>query len=179
MPNQDKMRELILYISLLSESDEKFGVTKLNKLLFFIDFSAFKVLGNSVTGEEYQKLPQGPAPRYFLPLRNKMEQAKEILVRKEIFGNFSQDKIFALREPNLSVFTPNEIDLIHRVVDENKGKNATQISEESHNFIGWKLANDKETIPYETVLADFDYEPTAEDFELADSLETLAQKYVS
>lgn len=173
MPNQDKMRELILYISLLSESDEKFGATKLNKLLFFIDFSACKVLGKSVTGEEYQKLPQGPAPRYFLPLRNKMEQAKEI------FGNFSQDKIFALREPNLSVFTPYEIDLIHRVVDENKEKNAVQISEESHNFIGWKLANDKETIPYETVLADFDYEPTVEDFELADSLETLAQKYVS
>jgi hypothetical protein len=54
--------------------------------------------------------------------------------------------------PNLSLFTKQEKDLIFEVVQRFRNFNATQISDESHLFLGWKLANRNETIPYGLVL---------------------------
>jgi hypothetical protein len=60
-PDREKLRELILHVARRSEGDIAFGVTKLNKLLFFIDFLACLRFGKPITGEEYQKLDNGPA----------------------------------------------------------------------------------------------------------------------
>ena len=62
LENMEKLRELILYICRASESDEAFGKVKLNKLLFFSDFSAYVDLGQSITRQDYKKLKQGPVP---------------------------------------------------------------------------------------------------------------------
>ena len=71
--NVEKLRELVLYIAEQSECDSAFGMTKLNKLLFFSDFQAYLSTGNAITGEEYQKLPNGPAPRKILPVMQSMQ----------------------------------------------------------------------------------------------------------
>jgi hypothetical protein len=41
-PDDEKLRELILYVSTLSKDDDNFGATKLNKLLFYADFLAYQ-----------------------------------------------------------------------------------------------------------------------------------------
>jgi hypothetical protein len=41
-PDDEKLRELILYVSTLSENDPNFGAAKLNKLLFYTDFWRIK-----------------------------------------------------------------------------------------------------------------------------------------
>jgi hypothetical protein len=48
--NDDKLKELVVYLSSLSEGDEYWGAVKLNKLLFYIDFVASRRFGKSVTG---------------------------------------------------------------------------------------------------------------------------------
>jgi len=48
--NQDKFRELVLYLSEKSQDDKKFGATKLNKILYFCDFGSYVKLGQPVTG---------------------------------------------------------------------------------------------------------------------------------
>jgi len=45
----EKFRELILYIARKSEDDPKFGAVKLNKILFFSDFAAFRAFGKIVS----------------------------------------------------------------------------------------------------------------------------------
>ena len=45
-----KMKELILYLAARSEDDPRFSSTKLNKLLFYCDFTAYRQLGRSITG---------------------------------------------------------------------------------------------------------------------------------
>ena len=57
MTDTTKLRELILYLARESEGDDYFGVVKLNKLLFYIDFEAYRRFGKSVTEQEYQALP--------------------------------------------------------------------------------------------------------------------------
>jgi hypothetical protein len=149
-PEDKKLRELALYISEKSMGDDSCGATKLNKLLFYADFLAYLNFGQSITGQEYFKLPNGPAPRRWLPIRRKMLEDGDIRLKQAEFYGFAQDKVIPLREPKLNgVFTAKEIALIDKIIETHKGKTASEISDESHDFVGWKLAKEKETIPYQ------------------------------
>lgn len=52
-PDDDKFKELILFICERSEGDSPFGAIKLNKLLFFTDFVSYSRFGHAVTWHEY------------------------------------------------------------------------------------------------------------------------------
>lgn len=170
----DRFRELILYLSLLSEGDPAFGATKLNKLLFFSDFIAYLVLGKSISGEEYQCLEYGPAPRRLLPVTREMEEQGWIAQREQFFYGRKLRRTFALREPNLDIFTPREIDLVNKVIDSLSEKNASQVSELSHLFVGWKCAEYGEAIPYEAALVGT-RRPNQEEITYGLELEGMAQ----
>lgn len=177
-PNDTKLKELILFIALHSEGDKRFGATKLNKLLFFADFLAYLYLGKPITGHEYQALPKGPAPRYLMPIREAMEVDKDIAIQKIDFYGREQHKIFALREPDLSLFTAEEIELVHHIIEECWNKRANDISDDSHRFVGWALAGPGETIPYEVALVSTT-DPTPADIAYAKELEPLALEYLT
>lgn len=147
----EKMRELILYLAAKSEADPRFSSTKLNKLLFYCDFGAYRQLGRSITGHSYRKLQFGPAPKAMLPILERMKGDQDCVeVEKDRFGH-SQRRIVALRFPDISLFTPEELQLADRIVAELWESNATEVSDLSHDFIGWKAAALNEIIPYETV----------------------------
>jgi hypothetical protein len=59
----DKLEEIVLYIAEMSENDSKFASTKLNKLVWKADFTAFCETGRTITGASYQKEKFGPVPR--------------------------------------------------------------------------------------------------------------------
>lgn len=60
---ESKFIELLVHAA-NSLGDSKRGMsTKLNKILYFCDFAHVRRTGDPITGFEYQKLPQGPAPR--------------------------------------------------------------------------------------------------------------------
>jgi hypothetical protein len=147
-----KLAELILFISLRSEGDERFGATKLNKLLFFSDFSAYLLFAKSITGQLYQRLPQGPAPRRLIPVREALVANRDLAIRKVEYFNKTQNRTFALREPRLSEFSAEQISLVTDIIEDNWEKNATDVSYRSHRFHGWEDAADGETIPYEVAL---------------------------
>ena len=65
--DEEKLAELILYVAEKIQSDRTAGATKLNKYLYFADFSAVRKLGHPITGAEYQRLRHGPAPRRLPP----------------------------------------------------------------------------------------------------------------
>lgn len=150
-PNDEKLRELILYVATLSQFDPKFGAIKLNKLLFYADFLAYQRFGSPITGQEYQALPQGPAPKRLKPVMARME-GRDLKVESRKVGKFRQIRAVPIRTADLRLFSGSEIDLVHQVVERFRDMNATEISEESHLFLGWRLAKEKEIIPYSTVL---------------------------
>lgn len=174
MSTTNKMKELILYVASKSEADVNFGATKLNKILFYSDFLAYLNYGKAITGEIYQKLENGPAPRCLLELRKEMIDNKEaILRRKTHFFGYPIKKLFALRDPDISSFKPEEIALIDELLREFEHKTAAQISDESHDFTGWQLAELKEDIPYECVLVGTG-DLTDEEIEYGKGLQSLA-----
>jgi Antitoxin SocA-like, Panacea domain len=150
-PDSAKLRELVLYIATKSEGDPSFGATKLNKILFFCDFLAYRALGNPITGQRYQKLPQGPAPRGLVPVVEEMGRAGDCaLVERDHFG-YRQKRLVPLRAPHLSLFSAEEIDLVTGVIAELWSDSASSVSELSHQFIGWKAVEAGEDIDYPTV----------------------------
>lgn len=145
-----KLQELILYIAKRSQEDESFGAVKLNKLLFYIDFTAYRRIGESITGADYQHLQEGPAPRELLPARKMLIDQRAIeLVRRDYFDGI-QERIVAIREPDLAVFTTDEIAIADEVIKEAWDASAKTISDVSHDEFGWRATKDGESIPYET-----------------------------
>ena len=148
----DKLRELVLYVCAASETDEEFGSIKLNKLLFYSDFLAYLQNGSPITGQEYQKLEHGPAPRVMLPLIKDMQKADQLAIAERSYFGRPQKRPLALREADLNQFTAQEIAVVDHVLRSFQKHNGMEISEISHNFPGWQLAEEGETIPYSSAL---------------------------
>jgi len=172
-PNDSKFRELVLLIARKSEGDPRFGALKLNKLLFYSDFSAYLAFGRPITGQEYFALENGPAPRYMVRMRERMQAEHDIAIRQRETISGPQARTFALREPDLSQFTAQEVDLVDNVIQIFSGQAGTEMSELTHRFPGWKLAAEKETIPYTVALVG-ERAPTDTERKIGVTLESLA-----
>lgn len=147
--DDQKLAELILYISEKSEGDERFGATKLNKLLFFADFAAYWQLGRAITNQRYFRLPAGPAPRRLVPVRDGLIEDSALAMSERDYYGYLIKRTVALREANLGLFQADEIAIVDDVIRYFWKMNAREISDYSHRFVGWKIAGDQEDIPYE------------------------------
>jgi len=145
---RSRLRELILYIANVCESDPHFGSVKLNKILWFADTFAFRKLGESITGAEYQKLPHGPAPKVLIPVIDKMLKDHELHVRSVTTFDLIQKRPIALREASLAQFTGEEIAIVDQVIAMVKERTAQQISDLSHGA-AWQVVAEGKLIPYE------------------------------
>ena len=145
-PNEVKTRELILYIS-----QHRFGLTRLNKALWKADFDAYRETGRSITGEEYQHIQYGPGLRRMLPLLDKMRQAGEL--QFEAAQEFQEQNPVPQREANLRRvgLSEREIRIVDGAIAVLEDMTAGEARDWSHDFPGWKLTEDRETIPYEWV----------------------------
>lgn len=173
--DEEMMYELILYITQSGMGDANLAATKLNKLLFYADFSAYLNFGKPITGCQYQALERGPAPRRLIPIREAMEARGDIYIYQHRYHEYVQDKILPLREPDLSKFTAEEIALVDKLIQMNWHKTGKEVSDESHQFVGWKFADVGETIPYEVALVGF-REPTPDEVKYGLSLSEMARQ---
>jgi hypothetical protein len=170
----EKLRELILYIARRSEGDESFGKTKLNKILFYADFIAYAQTGQSITGQQYRKLEHGPAPVEAPQAIDTLVDQADLAMARRNYHGFPQQRPLALREPKLDAFTAEEIAIVDAVIAEHWGRSARDVSDLSHEFIGWQVARPGEVIPYDTVFAD-DSEPIDADVQYAKDLITAGR----
>lgn len=156
-----RLREMILYISTKSTYDRTFGVTKLNKLLWWSDTCAFGTLRRPVTGAAYVRLPQGPVPDGIDAIRDEMRGRGEIAIQTvEHYGHVIH-RVVPLRRPDLTLFTGEEIAIVDAVISDNSGSNATSVSRRSHGRV-WEALKQGDRMPYESVFIS-DAKPTRYD----------------
>ena len=172
-PDKEKMQELILYLSVQSTDDSSWGVTKLNKLLFLIDFSAYLFIGRSITGHEYQRKQHGPCPTQISSLREGLVADKRLEIEKVRYYNYNKKVPVARRDANMNAFTPDELDMIDSVRKRWLGVTASEMSTKSHDFLGWKTAEHGATIPYSFALIEPRREPTCAEIEYAKMLGSI------
>jgi hypothetical protein len=151
--NPQKFKELIVYLSQRSGGDPGFAATKLNKLMYFCDFEAYRRLGHSITGARYQKLEWGPAAVEFLPLQDELFRDQRARLEERERGGHTQRVTVPLSPADAAVFLPEEIEVIERVIENLRPFDATGSSDLSHReSAGWNAVEEREVIPYGTAV---------------------------
>jgi uncharacterized phage-associated protein len=175
--NEDKLKELIIYIASKCENHIYFGAVKLNKILFYSDFLAYLLWKKPITGATYYAYEHGPIPTILKSITNKMH-GKDIAEQQL----YRQSRTIALRNADLSLFTAEEISLVDKIINILEANDADSVREMSHALLGWKAAwaeaqpNSRRTtikkvaIPYDTI---FVTSPPIDEFEAAHGLELL------
>ena len=148
--NETKFRELVLYISGKSGNDPRFGAVKLNKILYFSDFEAYRRLGQSITGATYRKLSEGPAPREMLPQRDVMLDSGDIAIEHRPYFAGVQQRVVPQREARTDLFATEELAIIDETIDAMWHMTAREASDFSHRELGWLAVTPGEPIPYDT-----------------------------
>ena len=157
--DEGKLTELILYIGARCGLDEHYGVLKLNKILFYSDFKAFKTLGRPITGVEYRKYTHGPAPAVMKVLKQKLERNKDVFEYHNPLPNLDADdqpmsekRLLPRREPVITRFTAEQIAIVDEVIDWLRPKTGKEVSVLTHRHPGWRHAEMGSEIPYCTAL---------------------------
>lgn len=152
-PQDKALAEMILFITERSEGDERFGAVKLNKLLFYADFLAYLNLGSPITGQQYHRLIDGPAPRRILQVRQQLIDDGSLAIRKAEALNRNQERTFALREADLRGFTSEQIAIVTQIIDSSWNRTAAEVTALYDQLGGWEVVKIGATIPYEVAWA--------------------------
>ena len=131
--------------------------------------------GLPITGYEYIRLPEGPAPKNLASVTRKMKAHGDFAIQDRMYYGYIQKRPIALRQADISLFDAKEIDLVDRIVQTFWEKTASEISDKSHGFIGWAAADNMGSIPYNIALLGT-RPPTAEEEKKGLELDILAKK---
>lgn len=150
--NFNKFREVFLYILTKVGAKPNVGETVLYKLLYFIDFDYYEKYEEQFIGATYIKNHHGPTPVEFKKLVDEMVAKEELVIVKNKYFNYDQKKYLAVREPDLSkLLSAQELHHIDEVLARLSDKNASELSEYSHQDVPWIVTEDTKPIDYETV----------------------------
>lgn len=166
--NREKIKSLAHYVISQCPNPEVLGSIKLNKVLWVSDLWAYVARGEPITGEHYIKRQFGPVVASMVGILDELKVEERIAVRQAPRGG--KVDYFALTEPDLSLFTAEEISLVDDAIRfVCLEHSANEISERTHDII-WKLAEIGEGIPLHAMLASELGEVTPEDVEWAKNI---------
>jgi uncharacterized phage-associated protein len=160
---REKLIEAILFFASNAGECSK---TKLLKLLYLLDFGHFSQTGRSVTGLDYFAWELGPVSidvlkEFEIPSADLLAAVE---VKSANFGSFPGVLITPKRQPNTSVFSRRELELMESIANKYKRANASEMVEVTHvenhawdrTWQGGMGKNHK--INYELSIDDKDYE---------------------
>lgn len=115
------------------------NLTKLCKLLYFLDFTHFRQTGYPSIGLQYYTFKKGPVPKdFWLEIKdgNVPEDFKGRLALTlkidELAPSYKEMDIQAIKAPDMSIFTPREIEILGNLAFIYKDAKAWEISEVTH-----------------------------------------------
>jgi uncharacterized phage-associated protein len=137
--DSSKLANLILYISGHS-SVKTLGVTKLWKLIYFVDATALRDLGESVTGSEFIKYEHGPVPSRGEKILKQLRKNSKVTTENIIHHGHILTNVAPSVKADLSVFSKAELEIISTICNRYGAQTAQKLSELSHQEPSWRLA---------------------------------------
>lgn len=126
--------------------------TQIMKHLFAVDFESQKELNVPITAFAYAHAPYGPI------IDNRDEIMNYLLNNnylKIVCINDDRVRFVANQEYDSNLFTPEEKNILEKVKKKLNGKTSIELSNWSHNFIGWQETKNGQIISYKKYTADF------------------------
>lgn len=150
--DQKKFKTMVHYVCHTCPDPSKLGKTKLNKILWASEAEYYLRMGKPIVGETYVKMDLGPVSEHLLSVVDELCEEGILEVTTTKVYQFEKYEFVSLREPNMSEFTKEEVELLDLVRDAVcHGFTAESISQLSHN-LAWEIAEDGEEIPHYTQL---------------------------
>lgn len=141
--NFEKIKQMIIYFS---SKIDYLSKTKLNKLLFYSDFSSFKNCTVSMSGMIYIHDHYGPVPKYSDLIYSALSENGTIEWIPFPSNNGEMVKPGKVFDDEL--FSEQELHLLRKVTEQFKVDNAKEISAKSHEECAYKQTFMKEEISY-------------------------------
>ena len=134
MPSLEKISHMILFFS----DNANTWKTKLNKLLFYSDFLAFKNTGYGITGLDYRAIKYGPVPANYDKLYDEIDKGEFLnRVHTEV-RNYEGSFFVPQLTFNESLFDEFELIIMNEVIKKFKWHTASEIKDVSHEELAWK-----------------------------------------
>ena len=127
------------------------GKTTLYKYLYFCDFDFYELFESFLIGESYRKIANGPAPCNFDTAIAFLERDGHVDIKQAMVGKYKQFKFISRSEPDTSLISEKELDVIDATLEKLKHLNAKGISHLSHKDVPWSATDSKDIIDYELV----------------------------
>lgn len=147
----NKCKQIILY---MCDNDGTLK-TKLNKELFYCDNLHYKYHNKSITGLRYRAIKYGPVPENYNLIFNTLVAEGLLEVEHIDYGyanEYGEDvvghKYKSLTEPDLSVFTPEEIKVLQQVKEYFADWSSSDIVDYSHKEDAYKYTEANDLISY-------------------------------
>ncbi len=135
-PSLKKMLEMIVYFT----AAVKPWKTKMNKLLFYADFSHYKQTGYSISGAEYKAIQMGPVPVNFGSIFEFAATGDFVDIAYQEFGNGGIGEALS---PNAShpfdatIFEEEELKTIEQVAKKFEKLSTSEMVNISHDEQAW------------------------------------------
>ena len=129
----DRLKNILLYF--IEKSNGVF-FTKMNKLLFYTDFMAYRVTGKSVSGLAYKAIAHGPVPVRWDRIYSFYDEIDQEIV--QFPDGRAGTKLVSSLSPDMAEFSEDELKILEYVSQRFKKESPTQISETSHQEEAWK-----------------------------------------
>lgn len=150
--NLAKFKEVLLYVLSKVGGKPNVGETVLYKLLYFIDFDFYEKFEEQLIGATYVKNHYGPTPVEFKVIVDDMIEKGELAKVESKYFNYPQRKYLPVREPDLTKLKDaRELRHIDEVIARLGDKNATELSDYSHEDTPWLVAKKNQPLDYEAV----------------------------
>lgn len=123
--------------------------TKLNKLLFYADFTMHKQSGYSISGAQYRAIPMGPVPNNFNSIFEYLTNNGDVDIYYTTFadgGTGEQFKPNSKRKFNPVLFSENELQILEDIAEKFINTTTNEIIEISHKEKAWKENKDEKKI---------------------------------
>lgn len=129
----DKLKNILLYY--IERGDGVF-FTKMNKLLFYTDFLAYRLTGKGMTGLCYKAIMHGPVPLHWNRVYSFYNDIDQEIV--QYADGRAGTKLVSKSSPDLACFSEEEMAMLDYVYERFKKETPGQISETSHQEEAWK-----------------------------------------
>jgi uncharacterized phage-associated protein len=137
----DKLKNILLYF--IEKSGGVF-FTKMNKLLFYADFVAYRQTGKGITGLAYKAIQHGPVPVRWDRIYSFYDEINQEIV--QFSDGRAGTKLVSKLSPDMTEFDEDELKVLEFVRERFKSETPTQISETSHQEEAWKQNIDSDQL---------------------------------
>lgn len=147
--NKEKYINALLYF--ISEcSNEKLGITKLNKLFYYLDFISYRDRQQNVTGEVYKHLPMGPFATELQDVIIKSAENDKLITQSEDesakFGKRNRYQV--LKSPDLTVFDDYEKKLLGYLCATFRDWSTDEMIAQTHSEAPWVFSEVSKVLDY-------------------------------